>query len=393
MNVYAKCKNPFIDSKGIAHGCGQCLNCRKSKTLEWVIRCKHEAIMNPKSIYITLTYKPSELKRTAKIKMNGADMRGSLDPEDITKFLKKLRQKYKDKKLRYIYCGEYGEDRWRPHYHMIIWGIKKEEISQEELMEIWGKGYVDKSEETVTENAITYIVSYLNKKKPSKSLEKKIYKDNNRIAPYVRKSQGLGGEWNEKYMENWSKTGTISHNKGQYPIPRYYIKKMYEKEGRKIKYTTANINQITKIPDKKTNYKIIKNPEGEMTKSIQELQENKIYNQIEEWRDTYKLKEPEFQKIKQTYVKEYNRRKKNTINDFEYYKNMEDDEISKLFQWEKIRNKEERGGVESDAPLEIETRKKLKKVIERKEKEILRGLFGKRNKYEKLEELMQTNKE
>jgi hypothetical protein len=112
MNVYSKCANPYIDKNGIARSCGQCLSCRKAKTLEWVIRCKHECIENDKSMFITLTYAPKHLKRTAYKKMNGFDMRGTLDPDDVTLFLKRLRKwvykKWgKERKVRYIYCGEY----------------------------------------------------------------------------------------------------------------------------------------------------------------------------------------------------------------------------------------------------------------------------------------------
>ncbi|QCS36057.1 hypothetical protein [Capybara microvirus Cap1_SP_108] len=51
-----------------------------------------------------------------------------LQPRDTQLFLKRLRINLKRQfglsdKLRYFLCGEYGEERGRPHYHMILFGL------------------------------------------------------------------------------------------------------------------------------------------------------------------------------------------------------------------------------------------------------------------------------
>jgi hypothetical protein len=390
MNIYGKCTNPYIDPKGIAHACGQCLTCRKSKSLEWIIRCKHELITNPKAVYLTLTYSPENLHKSAINKMNSYDRRGTLDPNDVTLFIKRLRQKYINKKLRYIYCGEYGEDRWRPHYHMVIWGINFNEISQETLVNTWGLGYVDKSNESVTTNAITYIVSYLNKKKKSKALDKKIYTDNGRIPPFIRMSQGLGKEWANNKKHNWAKTGTIAHNGNQYPIPRYYIKKLHESEGRKIRYEIKTYNAIGKGYKKRYGYKIIKNPNGELTKLLYERQINKIEDDFEKWKKNYKLDKQEANKIINIYRNEHERRIASDIILHEINKHKSNELISKELSYIKNYDAYEKRGRIQETPLKKDTLKQLRAIARKKELTILNGLFGKRNKYELMEIIQGT---
>lgn len=389
MNVYAKCKNPYIDKNGIAHACGQCLNCRKQKALEWQIRAYHELIENPKAIFITLTYKPKNLKITAKKAMNQYDKRGTLDPEDITKFMKKLRKKTAQK-LRYIYCGEYGEQKWRPHYHMIIYGISKEEISREEIEKIWKLGHVDKSEETVTKNVISYIVGYMNKKKPNKALEKEIYEKNNRKAPYLRTSQGLGKEWAMKNKEQWATNGSISYNATQMPIPRYYIKKIQENEGRKIKYKATRI--IGGIKQERYDYKVMKNPEGKLTSRINEIQIEKLEKDMETWQEKYKISEEEKQKTEQVTKRELWRRQAYNIQLWNENKDKTNEQLYKEWSYEKKIPIHKKTAKINPSPLKKETIKRLQKIVERKETEKLNGLFGKRDRYETLEDILETNK-
>ena len=72
-----------------------------------------EAGQHTDNAFVTLTYADDQLP-------DG----NSLCPEDVTKFLKRLRKRIDPVKIRYFLCGEYGEGSTsRPHYHLILFGL------------------------------------------------------------------------------------------------------------------------------------------------------------------------------------------------------------------------------------------------------------------------------
>jgi len=75
----------------------------------WASRMMHEAQLHEHNSFITLTYDDNHLPPN-----------GSLAPDDITLFFKRLRRTLKGKKILYYYCGEYGENLSRPHYHIAL---------------------------------------------------------------------------------------------------------------------------------------------------------------------------------------------------------------------------------------------------------------------------------
>lgn len=91
--------------------CGQCIGCRFNRAENWASRMMHEASIHEHNSFITLTYNDDHLPPD-----------GNLSPDDVTKFLKRLRKHLKGKKILYYYCGEYGENFSRPHYHICLFG-------------------------------------------------------------------------------------------------------------------------------------------------------------------------------------------------------------------------------------------------------------------------------
>lgn len=89
--------------------CGGCLDCRLTKATHWAIRITHEAQMWPENSFLRLSYNDKHLPRDA-----------SVNVRDLQTFLKRLRKAKPHKTLRFFACGEYGEQRLRPHYHMIL---------------------------------------------------------------------------------------------------------------------------------------------------------------------------------------------------------------------------------------------------------------------------------
>ena len=99
--------------------CGKCLTCLRQKSDAWADRMELEAryVGHENCVFLTLTYDDAVL-----------DSRGEvlrLDMTHIQKFFKRFRKELDNygNRIRYFYCGEYGTKTYRPHYHLLIFGI------------------------------------------------------------------------------------------------------------------------------------------------------------------------------------------------------------------------------------------------------------------------------
>ncbi len=104
--------------------CGQCLGCRVDHRIMWAIRIIHEAYLHldqQGNSWLTLTYRDAS-ECTEQQRKNGHHIPAdySLRPSHVSKFIRALRKQNLGHKIRYFYCGEYGDENQRPHYHMCL---------------------------------------------------------------------------------------------------------------------------------------------------------------------------------------------------------------------------------------------------------------------------------
>jgi len=103
--------------------CGQCLGCRLDHASMWAARIVHEASLHSDlggNCFITLTYRDPHECNDSQFKSGHyipADY--SLRPSDVTNFIRRLR-KTLPQRIKYFYCGEYGDENQRPHYHLCL---------------------------------------------------------------------------------------------------------------------------------------------------------------------------------------------------------------------------------------------------------------------------------
>lgn len=64
-------------------------------------------------------------------------------------------------RFRFLACGEYGEARGRPHYHLIAFGLGARSL-RAGLSRVWRVGLVDVDE--VTPDVVSYVAGYVQKK-------------------------------------------------------------------------------------------------------------------------------------------------------------------------------------------------------------------------------------
>lgn len=144
--------------------CGQCIGCRFNRAEGWATRMMHEASLHEHNSFITLTYSDDNLP-----------LDGSLAPDDVTKFFKRLRKQLGGKKILYYYCGEYGENFSRPHYHIALFGydFSTDRLPHREtksgsvyrsptLEKLWPYGFSEIG--TLTYDSARYVAGYIQKK-------------------------------------------------------------------------------------------------------------------------------------------------------------------------------------------------------------------------------------
>ncbi len=149
--INVKCLKPYVlKSNMLPVPCGKCLGCRINRSKGWTFRLLAEATnYEPTNItFLTLTYDDEHLP-------------SGLVKEDVQKFMKRLRKLYYPRLIRYFFCGEYGSETHRPHYHAILYGITPFEL-QLTISALWKFGFSTCLPANL--EAMKYVAGYVTKK-------------------------------------------------------------------------------------------------------------------------------------------------------------------------------------------------------------------------------------
>lgn len=190
--------------------CGKCSGCRADQALMWSVRAYHESTQHLKNSFLTLTYSDENLPPD-----------GKLDKAHLQNFFKRLRKQYPPKHIRYIACGEYGEKTRRPHYHAIIFGedflaadhyikISDKLYTNTQLQETWGHGHVAIAEVNIS--TICYVCGYVYKKVGDPD-----------TFNLMSRRPGIGSSWLNRYYDDLRRTGCVTIDGREFPIPRRYL--------------------------------------------------------------------------------------------------------------------------------------------------------------------------
>lgn len=183
--------------------CGKCDGCRAERSMYWSIRMYHEASLHDQNSFITLTYRDDNQKL--------------LDKTHLQDFFRKLR--YVSGSLRYFACGEYGTLTRRPHYHAVIFGhdflagserVSSQEYTNAEVADCWGHGLI--SIGSLSMAACCYVAGYVNKK----------LGDTDTFTLMSRRP-GIGSTWLDKYADDIARTGMVTIEGKELPVPKRYL--------------------------------------------------------------------------------------------------------------------------------------------------------------------------
>lgn len=190
--------------------CGRCIGCQTTKAKGWALRCTLELQKHNKAAFTTLTYSDKHLPAT-------------LAKSHLQLWLKRLRKKMGPARpIRFFACGEYGEQRGRPHYHAILYGASAQD--RDLVHHTWGLGHTKTVD--VTPAAIAYVAGYSAKKigDMMKTAEERIDYNTGEVyrwqPPFLQMSRrpGIGGHARQ-FTSSWRSCAI--HNGQPMPVPRF----------------------------------------------------------------------------------------------------------------------------------------------------------------------------
>lgn len=213
--VLERCKTGPIEV--LYRPCGKCPACLSNKAQEWVYRLYAESKLHAKSVFVTLTYDKENIKRLKP----GYDGLYSLDKRELQNFMKRLRKIANDP-IRFYGVGEYGGTTYRPHYHLIVFGLGPEDESL--IQRAWSFGFI--SVGSVSPSSIAYVARYCTKKLFKYELD---YKRENILPEFslMSRNPGIGlGAIDKAVKKNEEGLYYVWFNGRRTRVPKYFADKI-----------------------------------------------------------------------------------------------------------------------------------------------------------------------
>lgn len=200
-----QCTRPIKIDGGPPVPCRKCRACRIARARTWAVRILHEMAVSDSAAFVTLTYREEDLP---------FDL--SLSKRAFVLFMKRLRKELAPRKVRYFACGEYGEKRGRPHYHVILFNVSLRD--KPVIEQAWPCGFVHMG--SVTYDSARYVADYLQK-------DDRREKWDDREPPFSLKSQGLGRDYIDNVgLDGFTTMGYIRIRGVDLEMPRYYKQRL-----------------------------------------------------------------------------------------------------------------------------------------------------------------------
>lgn len=236
--------------------CGRCIGCRLDKARDWGTRLVHEAALHEHSAFLTLTYSDECLPDDY-----------SVNKRDLQLFMKRLRKALEPKKVRYYACGEYGDKKYRPHYHMVLFGYWPDDCYEwrvtsgghkyyrsTKIEDLWGMGHVELGDVSVGNSE--YVARYVLKKisgSPAGQHYQRVHPLTGEIVQVkpefavMSNKPGIGAGWFEKFEGDCFPSDFVVIEGQQRPVPKYYQKKLKDR----FEHEGSNPNRLLPVDDLK----------------------------------------------------------------------------------------------------------------------------------------------
>lgn len=206
----------------VTAACGECLECRKQKQREWLVRMSEELRNNPNAYFMTLTFSEEGYNEVKKL-CEGTD-ENEIATKAVRLMLERIRRKTK-KSLKHWLITELGHEKTeRLHLHGLVWGIGSDKLVEEK----WNYG-ITFTGTFVNERTINYITKYITK----------IDKDHKDFTGKILCSAGIGANYinradskKHEYKEGETIETYRLRNGAKINLPVYYRNKIFTEEER-----------------------------------------------------------------------------------------------------------------------------------------------------------------
>lgn len=224
------------EEKPVQVPCGKCLPCLMNKRVDWSFRLEQEYKHSKSAHFVTLTYDQKHYPSD-----------GSLNKRDLQLYLKRLRKRDGNARIRYYAVGEYGSKSGRAHYHILLFNTEERHIRS---------AWVDSKNKpigivhvgTVRPASVAYVTKYIVQPRYDlKGLQK----------PFATMSRayGIGGKYLTDQMVQWHRSDDRNYalRDGQKTrLPRFYREKIWYKPKDRERISSAAM-KLTLENQKKEN--------------------------------------------------------------------------------------------------------------------------------------------
>lgn len=236
------------------------MECRLAYSREWAIRMTHEQQSHAASSFLTLTYDDDHLP-----------LHGQLVKRDLQLFFKRLRKSIGP--FRYVACGEYGELKRRPHFHVALFGhdftsdrllyskgIQDDSLyASETLSRSWGAGQALIGD--LTFESCAYIARYITKRLSGPGVSplplaidpttgEMVFPNKEFLLPSRR--PGIGDSWFKRFFKSdaFPHGRVITAQGTPAPIPSFYKRKLNQMDKLKLQGVTYQNQTTPQLLDK-----------------------------------------------------------------------------------------------------------------------------------------------
>lgn len=225
--------------------CRHCVGCRLSKSREWANRVLMEHQYHESSWFLTLTYDDEHLPPAYPVDPATGEIlsvHATLVKRDLQLFFKRLR--FSGQKVRYYAAGEYGTQTYRPHYHLLVFGLVLDDLkpikrnfagdqyfTSDYIASLWPMGYHILGK--VTWQSAAYVARYT-MKKATKGYDKRYY-DKAGIEPEFQTMSlkpAIGKQFYDDHPEifDYDYFNISTPEGGRKVYPPEYFRKLYAKQ-------------------------------------------------------------------------------------------------------------------------------------------------------------------
>jgi len=244
--------------------CGQCIGCRLERSRQWAIRCVHESELYDENCFITLTYSDEFLPKDKSLVLRHFQL-----------FMKRLRKKFSDRRIRFFHCGEYGDENSRPHYHAVLFGFDfhdKEFYKHKDSGDLWKSPTLESiwtygmhTIGDVSFDTCAYVARYIMKKITGDGAET-YYKGCKPEYITMSRRPGIGSGWFDSFSKDCYPSDSVIVNGKEVQPPKFYDD-MYDKinhdameqiKADRLRYMTPydrSVHEFMRLPAKELNTK------------------------------------------------------------------------------------------------------------------------------------------